>query len=95
MRQDESAIEHANGTSDNMQECAFARYTADGEKVTGDEPAVQPPTITHHWIEYAGVTTNFWAYGSAISAEWNVLKAPSKKRRPDRNTLNGSGAVQW
>ena len=45
MRQDENAIEHANGTSDNMQACGFARYKADGEKVTGDEQGVKPPTI--------------------------------------------------
>ena len=87
VRQDESAIEHANGTSDNMQECAFARYTADGEKVTGDEPAVQPPTIAHHWIEYAGVTTTS-AY-KAISAEWNVPKAPSKNDGQTVYLFNG------
>src|SRR5580700_10471927 len=37
LRQDEKAIEHANGTYDTMRVCAYAHYTADGEKVTGDE----------------------------------------------------------
>jgi hypothetical protein len=87
VRQDEKAIEHANGTSDNMQECAHARYTADGEKVTGDQPAVQPPTITHHWIEYAGVKTTS-AYHS-ISSEWNVPPAPSKNDGQTVYLFNG------
>src|SRR5208337_1338722 len=45
LRQDKETIEHANGTSDNMQVCGYAHYTADGEKVTGDERAVEPPKI--------------------------------------------------
>ena len=87
VRQDENAIGHANGTSDNMQECAHARYTADGEKVTGDEPAVQPPTIGHSWIEYAGVKTTT-AY-RAISSEWNVPPAPSKNDGQTVYLFNG------
>jgi hypothetical protein len=75
VRQDKKAIEHANGTYDNIHVCAYAHYTADGEKVTGDEWAVQPPTIGHAWVESAATTTTS-AYG-AIYAEWNVPPAPS------------------
>jgi len=73
VRQDENAIEHANGTSDNVQACAYAHYTADGEEVS-DERAVQPPDISHAWIEYAAIHTSS-AYGQ-VYAEWDVPAAP-------------------
>jgi hypothetical protein len=73
VRQDENVIEHANGTSDNIQACAYARYTADGEKVT-DELAVQPPDISHAWIEDAYIHTGP-NYGQ-VYGEWDVPAAP-------------------
>ncbi|MGA7402717.1 MAG: hypothetical protein WCC99_04540 [Candidatus Sulfotelmatobacter sp.] len=75
VRQDEKAIQHANGTSDNMHVCAYPHYKADGEKVTGDEKAVDQPTISHAWVEYAGTTTTS-SYGF-MYAYWNVPPAPS------------------
>jgi hypothetical protein len=74
VRQDENAIQHANGTSDNIPGCAYAHYTADGEKLTGDERAVKPPTISHAYIEYASATTSS-SYGY-LQAYWNVPPAP-------------------
>ncbi len=87
LRQDKETIEHANGTYDNMQVCAYAHYTADGEKVTGDERAVEPPKIKHSWIEYGGVTTTS-AYGG-IYSEWNVPPAPSKNDGQTVYLFNG------
>jgi hypothetical protein len=75
LRKDKKAIEHANGTSENMHVCAYPHYTASGEAITGDERAVQPPTIGHAWIEYAGITTTS-AYGE-IYSEWEVPPAPT------------------
>jgi len=75
VRQDENAIEHANGTYDNMHVCAFAHYKADGAKVTGDERAVgNQPTINHAWVEDVAVTTTS-SYGF-MYAEWNVPPGP-------------------
>jgi hypothetical protein len=87
LRQDKETIEHANGTNDNMPVCAYAHYTADGEKVAGDERAVEPPKIKHSWIEYGGVTTTS-AY-KAISSEWNVPPAPSKNDGQTVYLFNG------
>jgi hypothetical protein len=55
--------------------CAYPHYKADGEKVIGDERAVDQPTISHAWVEYAGTTTTS-AYGE-IYANWNVPPAPA------------------
>ncbi len=87
LRKDEKTIEHANGTRDNTPVCAFAHYTADGEKIIGDERAVQPPTIGHAWIEYAGITTTS-AYGQ-IYSEWEVPPAPSNNDGQTVYLFNG------
>jgi hypothetical protein len=75
VRQDEKVIQHANGTSDDMHVCAYPHYKGDGAKVTGDEKAVDQPTISHAWVEYAGTTTTS-SYGY-MYAYWNVPPAPS------------------
>ena len=75
LRKDKKVIEHANGTSESMRACAYPHYTANGEAITGDERAVQPPKIGHSWIEYASITTTT-AYGQ-VYAEWDVPPAPS------------------
>jgi hypothetical protein len=75
VRQDEKVIQHANGASDGMHVCAFPHYKADGSKVTGDEKAVDQPTISHAWVEYAGTTTTT-SYGY-MYADWNVPPAPA------------------
>jgi hypothetical protein len=76
VRHDKKAIEHANGSFEDMHVCGFAHYKADGTKIMGDEQA-QPntdPSIGHAWVEYAGVTTTS-AYGE-IYAQWTVPPAP-------------------
>jgi hypothetical protein len=87
LRRDRTAVEHANGTYDNMHVCAYAHYTADGEKVTGDERALRQPTIGHDWIEFASVTTTS-AYG-ATTAKWNVPPAPSTNDGQTLYLFNG------
>ena len=75
VRQDENAIQHANGTYDNIHACAYAHYEADGKKATRDERAVRQPTISHAWVEYVSTTTSS-SYG-LMEAHWNVPPAPS------------------
>jgi hypothetical protein len=43
VRQDENAIEHADGTYDNIQVCAHAHYKADGEEVPGMSRPLSSP----------------------------------------------------
>jgi hypothetical protein len=76
LRQNEQAIQRANGTHENIRACAYPHYRADGEKVIGDERDVQQPNISHSWIVSASITTSS-AYGS-VYAEWLVPPAPSK-----------------
>jgi hypothetical protein len=91
VRQDENAIRHANGTSDNMPVCAYAHYKADGEKVTGDERAVTGDklAVKHNFfngsnvVEYAASVADIQTgsisdgpYG-ALFAKWKVPPAPS------------------
>jgi len=75
VRQDANVVQHTNGASDNIHVCAYPHYKADGEKVMGDEKAVDQPTISHAWVEYAGTTTTS-SYGF-MYAYWNVPPAPS------------------
>jgi hypothetical protein len=75
VRQDENAIQHSDGTYDNIRVCAYPHYKANGEKVTGDVRAVKEPTISHAWVESASTTTNT-SFG-ALSAYWNVPAAPT------------------
>jgi hypothetical protein len=69
VRQDENAIQHANGSYDNIAACASPHYTVDGEPINGDQPAVKPPTISHAWIEYASTTTSS-SFGY-MNVTWN------------------------
>lgn len=76
VRQDENAIQRANGAYENIPVCAYAHYKADGQKVSGDERAGgKQPTISHAWIEYASTTTST-SFGY-LYAHWNVPPAPS------------------
>jgi len=75
VRQNEKTIRHTNGTFDNIQECAFPHFKADGAKVIGDERGVKDPSIGHAWVEYASTTTaTSYSY---LYANWNVPAAPS------------------
>ena len=60
---DEKSIQHANGTSTKIPECAYPHYTSDGEAITGDEPAENPPSIGHSHVETVTATTTT-AYGA-------------------------------
>jgi hypothetical protein len=75
LREDEKAIQRNNGSTENIQQCAFPHYRADGEKVIGDERAPKTPDISHAWIEYASITTT-GAYGQ-IYGEWDVPPTPA------------------
>ena len=75
VRQDEKAIRHANGVSDNIQACAFPHFKADGTKIVGDERGVKDPSIGHAWVEYGSTTTS--TSFSYLYAYWNVPPAPS------------------
>jgi hypothetical protein len=75
LRQGEKAIQRADGTYENIRQCAYPHYRADGEKAVGDERAVQQPNISHSWVVSASSTTSS-AYGG-ITAEWFVPPAPS------------------
>jgi hypothetical protein len=73
-RQDENAIQHADGSYENISVCAYPHYDADGEAITADEPAVKQPKIGHSWIEYASTTTSS-SFGY-LYANWAVPPAP-------------------
>jgi hypothetical protein len=87
LHQDEKTIEHANGTFDKIQACAYPHYRADGEAVTGDERAAKQPDITHAWVEDAAVTTTS-SYGF-MYAFWNVPPAPTKNDGQTLYFFNG------
>src|ERR1700752_2966655 len=80
LQEDEGAIQHADGTSDPIQQCGYPHYDSDGTKVVGDMKPTgngtsEPPFIGHAWIEYASIhgTNN---YGQ-IYSEWDVPAAPT------------------
>ncbi len=78
--QDEKAIQRANGTHENIPQCAYPHFEADGAKVVGNVRPVgdgesEPPYIGHSWIEYASIhDSNDYA---EIYAEWSVPPAPT------------------
>src|SRR5208337_827034 len=79
-RQDEGAIQRANGTYETIRECAYPHFEADGTKVVGDvrptgDGKSEPPYIGHSWIEYASISTTA-NYGQILS-EWDVPPAPN------------------
>jgi hypothetical protein len=76
VKQDENAIQHADGASENIPVCNYAHFKASGEKITGDEKASgQQPTISHAWVEFASTTTST-SFGY-LFANWAVPPAPS------------------
>jgi hypothetical protein len=70
---DGPAIQHADGTFDNIPACNYPRYTARGEVVTAG--AAELPTISWSWIETIYATTNT-SYGGVIET-WNVPPNPT------------------
>lgn len=78
--QGQSVIQLANGTYQNIQQCAYPHFEADGTKVVGNVVPVgdgtsAPPYIGHSWIEYSSIHTGA-NYGQ-IYAEWDVPAAPT------------------
>jgi hypothetical protein len=75
-REDENAIQHADGSYDKVPACAYLHYDSTGKAVTGDEQALKEPTISHDWIEYASTKTS-GSFGE-LYAYWIVPPAPSE-----------------
>jgi len=80
LRDDEGAIQRANGAYETIQECAYPHYEADGTKVVGDlkptgDGKSEPPYIGHSWIEYASIHESA-NYGQ-VYAEWDVPPGPT------------------
>jgi len=78
--QDEAVVQRSNGTTEDIQECAYPHYEADGTKIVGDmkptgDGQSQPPYIGHSWIEYASIHTTS-NYGQVYS-EWDVPPNPT------------------
>ena len=78
--QDEGAIQRADGTYENIQECAYPHFESDGSKVVGDvrpsgDGKSAPPYIGHSWIEYASIHESA-NYGQ-IYSEWDVPPGPT------------------
>ena len=78
--EDESAIQHADGSYDNVAPCAYSHYNTAGEEITaeeitGDDSARKKPKISHSWIEYASTTTST-SFGE-LYAYWTVPPAPT------------------
>jgi hypothetical protein len=62
---DQKAIQHTNGISTKIPECAYPHYTSDGEAITGDGPAENPFEIGHSHVETVTTTTTS-AYGEML-----------------------------
>jgi hypothetical protein len=87
LRQDEKAIQRASGATENIQQCAYPHYRADGQKVVGDEQAVKAPDISHAWIEYASISQGP-DYGQ-IYTEWEVPPTPASNDSQTVYYFNG------
>src|SRR5215469_5576983 len=56
-QEDESAVQHADGSYESVPPCAYTRYDSAGNAVADDERSPKEPTISHNWIEYGSTTT--------------------------------------
>ena len=68
-------IQHSDGTIEYLPACNYPLYTSKGEGVAAGAARVEPPTISHSWIENANVTTSS-SYGE-LAATWTVPPAPT------------------
>jgi hypothetical protein len=76
LHEDEGTVHHADGSIQEIQECAYPHYHSDGEEAREEGSAAATlPYIGHSWIEYGSVTTSS-SYGE-IAATWTVPPAPS------------------
>jgi hypothetical protein len=63
-------LQHAGGMIESVPACKYPRFTASGEIAD-----VQPPAISHSWIEAADATTSA-SYGE-LTATWIVPPGPA------------------
>jgi len=75
LHSDLKTIEHVNGNSDKIPQCAYPHYRADGVAVTDERTGGDPPYFYHSWVEWSTVTTTaaYWAN----DATWNVPFNPT------------------
>lgn len=78
--QDEGAVQHADRTYENFEECPYPHFDADGTKFVGNalpgrDGTVEPPTIGHSWIVDAETTIST-SYGR-LEATWGVPAGPT------------------
>jgi hypothetical protein len=75
LREDEGTVDHADGSREEIQECAYPHYHSNGEEAREERSAADLPNIGHAWIEYGSATTST-SYGQ-IDATWTVPPAPA------------------
>jgi hypothetical protein len=68
-------LQHADGSLANVPACTYPHYTARGEIVAAGVGSVEPPSISHSWIEDANITTGT-SYGE-LTATWTVPVGPT------------------
>ncbi len=75
VRQDANAVQHADGSFEDVRPCAHPQFNPKGELTANNGTPVKQPTIGHAWIEYSSVTTGT-SFGELV-AEWTVPPTPS------------------
>lgn len=76
LHEDEGTVDHADGSKEEIQECAYPHYHSSGEEAREEGSTADTlPNIGHAWIEYGSVTTST-SYGK-IDATWTVPPAPT------------------
>lgn len=76
LHEDEGTVDHADGSKEEIQECAYPHYHSNGEEAREERSvAGTQPNIGHAWIEY-GSATSSTSYGK-IDATWTVPPAPT------------------
>lgn len=70
-----SVIRHADGTRTSVVPCSYPHFKANGQVATAGIAGVEPPTISHDWIEDATATTST-QYEELIGT-WTVPPSPT------------------
>ncbi len=73
---DGRALQHADGSVENIPSCGYPHYAASGAIVAAGARKVEPPTI-NGWVESASVITSS-SYGEIV-ASWTVPPAPTSR----------------
>jgi len=66
-------LQRADGALENVLPCGYPRFTPSGEMV--DATGIEPPTISHAYVEYVTVTTTS-SFGE-LKATWTVPPSPT------------------